>query len=83
MPSYEFMVQKILEILKAYVPDGQVISEDTNLVADLGFDSLKVMKMLETVEDELGISIPVNILPDVRTVKDFATHIQKLNGKGQ
>ena len=26
------------------------------------------------------ISIPINIMPDVRTVKDFALQIQKLNG---
>jgi acyl carrier protein len=83
MPSYENMVQKIFKILRAFVPDGQAITEDTNLVADLGLDSLKVMKILETVEDDLDISIPLNILPDVHTVKDFVTQIQKLNGEGQ
>jgi len=51
-------------------------------VADLGLDSLKVMKIVESVEDSLDISIPLNILPDVRTVKDFALQIQKLIGDG-
>ena len=78
MLSYDNLVQKIFEILRAFVPDGQSITEDTNLVADLGLDSLKVMKMLETVEDDFDISIPINILSDVRTVKDFVTQIQKL-----
>jgi acyl carrier protein len=83
MQSYENMLHKIFEILRAFVPDGQAITEDTNLVAELGLDSLKVMKILETMEDELDISIPVNILPDVHTVKDLITHIQKLTGKEQ
>jgi acyl carrier protein len=83
MQSYENMLQTIYEILRAFVPDGQSIREDTDLVADLGLDSLKVMKILETVEDDFDISIPLNILPDVRTVKEFVTQIQKLTGEGQ
>jgi acyl carrier protein len=34
------------------------------------------------VEDRFDISIPLNILPDVRTVKDLVLQIQKLNGDG-
>jgi acyl carrier protein len=51
-------------------------------VADLGLDSLKVMKILESVEDRYDISIPLNVLPEVRTVKDFALQIQKLYRDG-
>ena len=32
------------------------------------------------VEDEYDISIPLNILPDVQTVKDFVEQLQKLVG---
>jgi len=77
------VLQQICEILKPFVPDGQEIKVETDLVADLGLDSLKVMKILETVEDTFDISIPLNILPDVRTVEDFVLQIQKLNGEGQ
>jgi acyl carrier protein len=38
------------------------------------------MKIVESVEDSLDISIPLNILPEVRTVKDFALQIQELIG---
>ena len=82
MPEYENIVQALAEILKPFVPQGQTIHEDTDLVADLGLDSLKVMKILESVEDRFDISIPLNVLPEVRTVKDFALQIQKLNGDG-
>ena len=82
MPDYENIMQALKEILQPFVPQGQVVDDDTDLVADLGLDSLKVMKILESVEDRFDISIPLNVLPDVRTVKDFAQQIQKLNGDG-
>ena len=72
------ILQKVYEILKPFVPQGQQIEEETDLVADMGLDSLKVMKILENIEDCFDISIPLNILPDVRTVKDLVVQIQKL-----
>jgi acyl carrier protein len=80
MPNYETILQALNEILKPFVPPEREVNEDTDLVADLGLDSLKVMKILESVEDHFDISIPLNVLPDVRTVKDFALQIQKLDG---
>jgi acyl carrier protein len=60
------------------VEDGALLGEETDFVADLGFDSLKVMKLLEKVEDHYDISIPLNVLPDIRTIKDFVIQLQKL-----
>jgi len=74
------IMEKLTEILKPYVPEGQAVREDTDLVADLGLDSLKVMNILEAVEDAFDISIPLNVLPDVRTVADFALQIEKVDG---
>jgi len=82
MKVYENILGELYKILKPFVPQGIEIGEETDLVADLGLDSLKVMKIVESVEDSLDISIPLNILPDVRTVKDFALQIQKLIGDG-
>ena len=82
MPDYENILQALKEILQPFVPQGQAVDDDTDLVADLGLDSLKVMKILESVEDRFDISIPLNVLPDVRTVKDFALQIRTLNGDG-
>ena len=78
MQLNEKIINAVTEILKQFVPEGQTINAETDLVADLGLDSLKVMKLVETVEDRFDISIPLNILPDVRTVSDFVLAIQKL-----
>jgi acyl carrier protein len=82
MHKYQTILQALNEILKPFVPPGREVNEDTDLVADLGLDSLKVMKILESVEDRFDISIPLNVLPEVHTVKDFALQIQKINGDG-
>ena len=82
MQVYEDVLKKLYKILKPFVPEGYKIEEETDMVADLGLDSLKVMKIVESVEDSLDISIPLNILPEVRTVKDFVLQIQKLIGNG-
>jgi len=82
MRVYESILEELYKILQPFVPQGLELEEKTDLVADLGLDSLKVMKIVESVEDSLEISIPLNILPEVRTVEDFAIQIQKLIGDG-
>ena len=81
MQTNEEVLQQILNILKPLVPDGLEITTETDLVADLGLDSLKVMKILENLEDTFDISIPLNILPDVHTINDLAFQVKKLNRK--
>lgn len=77
-PDYETILRRVCELLVPYVEKGTAPEEDSDFVADLNFDSLKVMKLVEQVEDEYDISIPLNILPDVQTVKDFIIQLQKL-----
>ncbi|MEJ2222131.1 MAG: phosphopantetheine-binding protein [Desulfobacterales bacterium] len=76
--DYETILKRVCELLVPFVEKGTALREDSDFVADLSFDSLKVMKLVEQVEDEYDISIPLNILPDVQTVKDFVTQLQKL-----
>ena len=78
MQDYQSILKKIYELLGPLVEEGIGIKEETDFVIDLGFDSLKVMKLVEQVEDHYDISIPLNILPDVRTIKDFALQLEKL-----
>ena len=59
--------------------EGLKLSEKTELVADIGLSSLEVMEFIEQVEDEYDISIPLNILPDITTLGDFARKLNELN----
>ena len=78
MPVDENILKEVYEILTPFVTQGQQLTEETDMIVDLGLDSLKVMKIVETVEDRFDISIPLNILPEVRTVGDFAAQIKKI-----
>ena len=76
MQDYQDLVLKLFDLLKPFNKEDRELTEDTDLVADLGLDSLKVVELLVTVEDTFDISIPLNILPQVRTIKDFAKQLQ-------
>jgi acyl carrier protein len=78
----EKILQTVCEILRPLVTEGQEVRVETDIVADLGLDSLKVMKLVETVEDSFDISVPLNVLPEVRTVGDFVRQIEKISKDG-
>ena len=81
MQNYETILEQIYELLDPLVEEDIEIQEDSDFVTDLGFDSLKVMKLLEKVEDRYDISIPLNILPDIQTIKDFVMQLQRLRNR--
>jgi acyl carrier protein len=78
MQDYDTLLKQICELIGGLVEEDIELREESDFVADLGFDSLKVMKLLEKVEDHYDISIPLNILPDIQTVKDFVLQLEKL-----
>jgi acyl carrier protein len=78
MHNQEDIQTQIIQILKNFVPQGQELTPETDLVADLGLDSMKVMDIAAEVEDSFDISIPLNILPEISTINDFTSQIQKI-----
>lgn len=78
MPAYDEILRQVVELIRPLAPPDRPVAEETDLVADLEFDSLKVMSLIEQVEDSFDISVPLNILPDIRTVKDFTVQLQRL-----
>jgi acyl carrier protein len=68
---------KLKTLLERYSEPGVSIGEETELVDDLGLDSLKAMEMLFEVEDLFDISYSINNLSEVRTVKELVLQIQQ------
>lgn len=52
------------------------IADDAAVVEDLGADSLDIVEMLMTLEDEMNIIIPDDAT-GLKTVKDIAVYIEK------
>jgi len=81
MPSYEDILPIVTDLIKPLAAPGRSVREDTDLVSDLEFDSLKVMNLIEQVEDRFDVSVPLNILPEIRTVRDFTVQLQAILGE--
>jgi acyl carrier protein len=54
---------------------------ESDLVADLGFDSLEVLELVAELEDRFDISVPVDDLPSARTVAQVIAHVARLVGE--
>ncbi|HCO8803083.1 acyl carrier protein [Escherichia coli] len=67
MVNREIVMDYILSCLQDLVVNGVEIKPDSDLVNDLGLESIKVMDLLMMLEDRFDISIPINILLDVKT----------------
>ena len=78
MPDYSEFVTRIYRILQPFLKPGQTLNEDSELVAELGLTSLQVMMMIEQIEDDFDITVPLNILPDIRTIRELALQLEKL-----
>ena len=50
----------------------------SDLVADLGFDSLQVLEVIAELEDRFDISIPLNDVPATRTVGQVVAQVASL-----
>ena len=78
MLSDRELSERIIAILRPLAKDGSEITADTDLVADLSLDSLKIMEFLLEIEDRFDISVPINVLSDIRTVRDVIFQLQRL-----
>jgi acyl carrier protein len=78
MPEYNELITRIYEVLQPFVKPEVELTEDSELVTELGLTSLQVMTLIEHIEDDFDISVPLNILPDIRTLRDLANQLVKL-----
>ena len=54
------------------------ITPESDVVKDLGADSLDVVELLISLEDDYGISIPEDDIVIVKTVQDIVDMIERL-----
>ena len=71
----------VLEKVKAILSEQFDVAEDTitpetNIVDDLGADSLDVVDLLMSIEDEFEIEVPDDDVEKLRTVGDVVKYIE-------
>jgi len=68
--------QKVIEILAEQLRvEKEKINSNTNIAADLGADSLDLVEILMSLEDEFNVSIPDEAIPGIVTVGDLVKFI--------
>jgi acyl carrier protein len=68
----------VIEVLKNVSRRPIEPSLSSDLVADLGFDSLQVLEVVAELEDRFDISIPLNDVPATRTVAAVIAQVAAL-----
>lgn len=73
------MIERVKEVIAKQLrmsPDE--IADDASVLEDLGADSLDIVEMLMTLEDEMNITIPDDDVAGLRTVKDIADYLENI-----
>ena len=77
-PASAQIEEGVIDVLKnvSRRPIEPTLASD--LVADLGFDSLQVLEVIAELEDRFDISIPLNDVPATRTVAHVVAQVAQL-----
>ena len=71
--------EKIRTILSEQLSvEEDKITLSSNIIDDLGADSLDLVDMAMTVEDEFGVELPEEMLEKVQTVEDIINYIDNM-----
>ena len=74
----DMIIDKIKEVLAEQLGiDAKSIKDDANILEDLEADSLDIIEMLMSLEDEYGVTIPDDQINKVKTVQEVANLIEE------
>ncbi len=68
----------VSELAQQFELDPESITMDTNLVDDLGADSLDVVELIMSLEDSFGIVINDEDATELYTVRRIVEYLEKL-----
>jgi len=68
----------VIDVLKSVSRRPITPTLSSELVSDLGFDSLQVLEVIAELEDRFDISIPINDVPATRTVAQVVAQVAAL-----
>jgi len=76
--SREEILAEIAGMFEPFRKDDRPITLETDMARDLNLDSLTVMDLMMELEEKYDISIPLNLVPEIRSVADLAATIQRI-----
>ena len=69
---------KIKELIVEQIGvEEDAVTPEANIQEDLGADSLDIVDLIQTIEDEYDLSIPDEAVEEIKTVNDIVNYIEK------
>ena len=67
---------KVKEFILMQLPvDASKVTEDANMIEDLGADSANLMMLIMDLETEFGMTVEDEALGSIKTVRDIVDYI--------
>ncbi len=74
----DMIIDKVKELVAEQLGISKdTITEESNIIEDLGADSLDVIEMLMTLEEEYGITIPDEKISQIKTIGQIVELIEE------
>ena len=70
--------ETIFATLRAALPQDRPLSDTTQIIEDLGLDSVAVMDFVMEIEDRLDVSVPLDKIAEIKTLGDLIATVQLL-----
>ncbi len=71
------MTERVIGILLEYTEmEGEDIAAETNLITDMGLNSLDIVNVIMAFEDEFEIEIPEEMIPEFVTVGAIVHYLE-------
>lgn len=71
------MSEKIIEIIANQLSiDKEKITNDSTMSDDFGADSLDIVEIIMAIEDETGVSIPDEVIVEIKTVGELIAYVE-------
>ena len=64
--------------LEPYRFEGTPLTAETDISQDLTLDSVAMLDLLMELEEKFDVSIPLNLVPEIRTVGELADTVRRL-----
>lgn len=77
MEEQNMIFEKLKDIIAEQLSvDTDKVTLEANIQEDLDADSLDIVDLITTIEDEFDISIPDEAVEEIKTVNDIVTYVE-------
>lgn len=71
----------IEQALAEALPEIEDINWQAALTSDVGLDSVQIMNLVMEIEDNLDLSVPIDVLSEVQTLEQLALRLDRIRAE--